>query len=280
MFVPEALIELGRGSESAACPSCGLPLITGLASGVDLSELAIRCVCYQWSMLPRGSRYAKARGQRDYVPRTLFRYFDRDEYYEDFLAGRVWVTTIDACRNSEDADRADRFEATHTFVQPRPVWDSTSPVGRAVMKQLGVSVPPGSRVFLEGNSSTEFHPDQYMLCLSRSLNRRLMEKFSPGAKKVVRIVRPTALIDAIGKAIHEKDSLFHYECAPVLYERPDAGGSELTPRYAPWMMKPRRYSEEQEIRVVWRPQMHRRVLGSGFVEIEDIGRFVRPVNVK
>jgi len=148
------------------------------------------------------------------------------------------------------------------------------------MQRLGFSVPPGSRTLLQGNKSTYFHPDEYMLCLSKSLNERLLKQFSPNARKVVRIVRPTALFEANGNELHRKDGLFHFECAPVLYERSETVDLDPTPRYAPWMMKPRRYSQEKEIRVVWRPAMRSRALAPTFVEIEDIGRFVQPVKSK
>ena len=280
LYVQEALIELRRGSGVAECPSCRAKLVTGLASGVNLSELAIRCTCRQWSSFPRGSTFAPASSEKEYVPRVLFRYFDKDEYCEDFLSGRIWITTIESCRRSENADRADREEASQTFRQEAPIWNAADPAQRAVMKRLGFSAPPGSRFLLQGNSSTVYHPDEYMLCLSKSLSRRLVEQFSPNAKRVVRINKPTALFEAIGEALHARDPLFHFECAPVLYERRPIADLDPTPLYAPWLMKPKRYAHEKEIRVLWRPQMRRAALSAGFVEIENMDRYVQPVPLK
>ena len=59
MYVPQALIEMEGGSESRSWPRCGTLLITGLAPPLDLSEMAVRCACLEWCIIPRGTHTPK-----------------------------------------------------------------------------------------------------------------------------------------------------------------------------------------------------------------------------
>lgn len=280
MYVPQALVDLGPGGESKSCPGCGTLLVSGLAPPIDLSEMAVRCVCLKWCIIPRATRYARSIRQDEwFLPRTLYRYFDQEEHYRDFLEGRVWITTLNACRTSEDTSRADRGEGTRTFEQQTSVTDPSNPAHREILRRLGIRIGQGvTRVLVEGNVRTYQHPDEFMLCLSESLSPKLVKQFSPNAKLVVQITRSTELFDAIGEALNCINPLFHYECARVIYNRRTIHDIDSVPTAVPWLMKPQEYSHEKEVRAVWRPQLPTDALMPGFVKVFNIGAFVRPVS--
>jgi len=101
MYTPKARTNIKNGHAMRTCPSCGMVLVDGLGAGPDYSETRFRCVCGQWSIHPRGSAFAAADSMNVmYVPNVLYRYFDDESYFEDLLAGKVWVSTIEACRQN------------------------------------------------------------------------------------------------------------------------------------------------------------------------------------
>lgn len=127
---------------------------------------------------------------------------------------------------------------------------------KEIFPQLKGDLPPGFGIILEQGARIihhENHVDMYVYCLSSKLDDSLRQKFGGAC---VRINEPLVFLKEIEKQIPFFDpngvrEAYEFKLAPCEYlER-----AETFPRiteYDPVFRKPPQYSEECEVRGVWR----------------------------
>lgn len=257
-FVRAPVAELRRGNYVRTCPSCGFALITGSVKGLPMPNDAFRCHCGQWCIDQESTN--RPRSKYSILPETVYRYFDNETFYNDFLAGNVWISTLSACRNSEDVARADDRENLDVVM-------------------LHDRLLPGRRLFL-GNKSVTEHPDQHVLCVSSELSMDLAHQFCPsGTPFVVAIHDLTSLYDAIARGIQNNGGvLIRGEINRVTYDARELTEGETRDPGCTWFEKPSRFAHEKEIRAVWHPKANLSI-APGMVRVQNVLRWVAPASI-
>src|SRR5579859_193830 len=127
----------------------------------------------------------------------LYRAFQERWQAEALAAGRVWITTLNACKKIEDSVRRDVGEGTLLYQSGDISGPADDPQVREVARRSGVGYAPGAlggTMSLAGNLATTTHRDVYVLCMSTER----MTKFGPYC---VRISQPMQFVLAIGDAL-------------------------------------------------------------------------------
>jgi len=97
--------------------------------------------------------------------RPLFRYFDNPAYADALARGEVWITTLEACRNTENAARGDAGEATITYNTGTISGSTEDPDMRLALARMGVVYDgtPGHGTSINNQMKTKV-VDAYVLC--------------------------------------------------------------------------------------------------------------------
>lgn len=61
------------------------------------------------------------------LPATLYRFVLEESHLQDLLAGRVWISTLSACRSYEALGQGDAGEAVHTYNTGQLSGDGDNP---------------------------------------------------------------------------------------------------------------------------------------------------------
>ena len=272
-FESKPVADLHTGTETLHCPTCEAVVVTGFGPRSYGMDDALRCHCGQWSVLPAvaGMRYNAAP-----LPSPLFRYIDTREHYLGLLSGNVWISTLTACRESEDKQRGDGRENLSHRRPSRPVTGSMDPYDVRMRKHMGVEIGGGQRFLMVEPTAVTEHPNQFVLCISSVLSVELADKFSlDGGRYGVSIRRLSALYDSIGRVLHKEHGLLRGEIGPVRYDAKEAVDDEPDQPIV-WMRKPPRFAREREIRSVWCPKNSREIQPR-LVHVANILDFIEPL---
>jgi hypothetical protein len=170
------------------------------------------------------------------IPQRLFRVADKAIYAEDFLAGRIWLTTFEHCRKREDAEdqRADREEGTASKNQWRP--ERYDPVQRIVeynnIDQERVVVP-----------------DALLLCMMKEFDQNAARRM--GGHTVI-VNNSVALLQAIGRRLSAFDFAQDWTGGVVTYGTRERFGQ--FPTESPILLKPEPFRWQREARFVYMPR--------------------------
>ncbi len=183
-------------------------------------------------------------------PRLLYRYFATDERARAFSTGRIYLSTLQNCRNHEDAERADPGEASSGYISGTLSGDSdTDPRLLNRLRRSGIQVTHFSGE-ISNNLSYQQIPDAYLLCLSTVNSPELCERFGD---YVVQVRDSRRLFCAIIDTMERLGYLGSVEIGCVRYGHRD--GVEDDPEIGPiGFVKPEwPYAIEREVRLMWRP---------------------------
>jgi hypothetical protein len=186
---------------------------------------------------------------------VLYRAVDKPEYAEDFANGRVWITTVQQCRATEDAQRRDTGEMpTLYYFGGTVTGDPHDPAFREIaQRQVGPFTPgPSARHWTFSNNTVRTSVlNAFLLCTSPYPNA-VSPKFG---SHLIRINQPHEFLIALSLALHaERRTLQYGIVGRVKYEWEYAGPRTyqgLDPEPDQAFGKPVRYEDEREVRMVW-----------------------------
>lgn len=235
-----------------SCPWCWHDLVVGVPAGQVFDAFgAVRCGCGGWSEVPSQSLEGMPAFQCDLERnrssmRALYRYLPSEEYFNAFLQGRIWISTIDTCRNTEDPLRVDAGEASQTYNISRFDGDWDDKEMQIVAARLGYEVPPGARnITMAYNTTVTRMPNFHLLCASTSFSPHLLAKFG---QFCIRINQPATLLERIGLALGA--GIWKGELRGVRYGERTFVDLQTAPDDIGYL-KPLKYYREAESRFSW-----------------------------
>jgi hypothetical protein len=191
----------------------------------------------------------KLSGGRPNWPMSIYRYFPEEKYAEDFVNGRLKITTLHSCRYHEDSARRDELEGVK-FSTINVVTNDLQESAEA-MSIMGIDGGGATGFYAYDNISIRYAPDGFLLCSSLELSDRLAEKMG---RHCVQILNPEAFTFELTEALcHSVRHGLRVCCGPVIYDAEELNFQNR----ADWLGRPpgftkrRDYSEESEFRLYW-----------------------------
>ncbi len=178
-----------------------------------------------------------------------FRFLERPEYADDFVRGRVRISTLNACRGYEKAGQGDKDEGTISYTHRNMV--SGDPSFNAVAERLGLpDFGPNAMVSISNNMSSTRIPDAFVLCCTRTFNA---SKLGPTfGRHCVRIRNPQLVFRLLTAAIGKHHELGDCFTGSIEYADRHHRDLEPVPGLHAALVKPKDdYAEQQEERMIW-----------------------------
>jgi hypothetical protein len=192
------------------------------------------------------------------VPDVVYRFFTERAHAEALLDGRVWMSTIEACRRAEGAARGDPDEGTTYYTSGAYALPSADPRMQYVAKRSGIYVDPESEgMKLIGNRAVWRRPDAWILCTTERYDPAAMDGIGGYA---VAIASPLVFLYHITKALMAERRLRYGRCGPVTYASRHYADLEQEQAHPGFLKPPDQYSQQREYRFLWPAADPREVL--------------------
>jgi hypothetical protein len=190
-----------------------------------------------------------ARQNRRPIPDPIYRYVEKPEYLTALLAGDFYLSTFETCRNGEGERRDD--EGSSEWHSGRIIGTGSSLKVQVAAARMQIPIPlDAENVCFDSNVVTSQFPDAWLLCTTSAPNEICRRKFGPYC---VRIDEPwtvyKSLCDRLHKLGHTKGGLMDW----VAYGTRVHTGLQSSAVHAAHL-KPKRFEDESEIRMVWLPR--------------------------
>lgn len=197
--------------------------------------------------------FAAVRG----VPQQVFRFFDEEDYAEQFLRGEIYMSTISACRKAEDAERSDPDEASMLYDSgDLTIKDSDmDPDAAHVFASMDIHVDPGVRVTnmkIENGRSERRLTDAWVICTT--LNHA-PDKMSGFGKFCIRINRPDYFFHLVSGALADERTIVEGQYGAVVYSDRRYRGRGNSPGPILFVKPPDKYVHQAEFRFGWLPPL-------------------------
>ena len=182
---------------------------------------------------------------------VIYRFFDDPSHADDLAAGKVWISTLEACRRYENQKRGDPEEAVHRYNSGFATGNGDDPefveIARRSMVLLGPDVTNG---VLSNNTVEDVLIDAFVLCTTENADPTdLEEKFGPYCVKISNSER---FFDLVTKRLHQcREDVLENLMGKVHYRDRNWMGLEDPPGIPGFVKPVHLYQVEQEVRFLW-----------------------------
>lgn len=190
-------------------------------------------------------------GMRDM--RVLYRFFSTEAYADRFVNGYIWISTLEACRNAENA--AARDEGEGSLLRHVEYADGDDPQFMQMLAQTGLvqiknaEKAPGVRM-TECFFNVSPGRNGYVLCLTERCDEVLREKFGGFC---VKVNDPFGFFQTVTPRIGQVVPITVAEIGRISYlgrKLRNYEGTETPIEF----IKPHTFAPEKEVRMYWAPR--------------------------
>jgi hypothetical protein len=180
----------------------------------------------------------------------VYRYFAEEWQAKALTQGRVFFSTLNRCREAEEARGGDPEEARELYLQGVAAGNSESPEMRTILDRLGFVDLHGTHIELGFNACERKMPDAYVICTSEDLSPVLAVRFG---KFCVRLEKPAEVSRRLHRALVHRCIPHHGWFSRVTYV-PFNGYNDLEDSPGPiGFVKRLSFELEQEARFLFLP---------------------------
>lgn len=202
----------------------------------------------------------------------VYRFFNKESEADALAAGNVWISTLQACRRYENAERGDRAEGTTVYATGRIAGDTSDPELALVAKRMGVEIGSNARnVALIDNIVTTHVDDALVLCTTELFDpSSLSQAFGDHC---VRISNPVEFFKIVSLSLRRYVVLRGALMGRVVYGPRHHRGLEPYPPGPLGFVKPPVYAAQHEVRMLWDVHPAQRPLKPGLLDCPESAEF-------
>jgi hypothetical protein len=183
------------------------------------------------------------------VPSHLNRFFREARHARALLDGRVWLSTLSACREYEALGQGDADEATHLYNTGNLEGDGDDPEFRRRAAIGRSKVHPGTEsIVIWQNAITTTLYDAYVLCLSEHDSPELRSTF--GEHRVT-MREVTAVLVAISETLGTSLEVTTAALGRIRYRPRYSEGDEESPGPLGFVKPAVPFEPQREWRMLW-----------------------------
>jgi hypothetical protein len=180
----------------------------------------------------------------------VYRFFQDPQYADDFLNGKIWISTLGTCRGYENPQQGDPSEATMIYATPGTIQGGTKDVDFATMAdKLGINLLGNvANVTITNASFRDKLEDALVICTTSEYNPDALGK--DFGQFCVEITNPNAFFQLLTHELSRRYAIRQYAFGAVHYvERYHEYLDNLPAGIA--FIKPPSYSYQKEVRMLW-----------------------------
>lgn len=183
----------------------------------------------------------------------VYRFFPEKWQAESLCKGKVWISTLETCRQYEDPLQGDPEEATHTYNSGHIVGGSGDPAFVEMAARSGVHIGEGcSDITISNCTNIQRLPDAYVLCTTKEFRpQNLSDTFG---NYCVRISNPAEFFKRVSAALNKHRIIREGGMGLVKYKNRNYTGLQCPPGPIGFVKPSDQYSSQKEFRLLWIPQ--------------------------
>lgn len=182
------------------------------------------------------------------LPSKLYRFFDKKEFADDFVNGKLRISTLETCRNHENKAQGDAEEG-YMFNYIKRIH-SSHPRFHEISNRGGICMVDSENCVIENNTYTEYIEDAYLLCTTTKYHP---EDFTDDfGSYCVEITDPLKMMEIITQTLHSTSKVTHCKYSEVKYRSRTFQQEEIIENLMEFL-KPDTdiYMSQNEFRFVW-----------------------------
>jgi hypothetical protein len=205
-------------------------------------------------------------------PEFIYRFMEKEEYYNAFLDGRIWISTLSHCRRVEE----DPGEGTDTYHSGIIGGHGDDPGFRRAAARASIGVGPEVRNGnIRNNIVVTEDADAWVLCTTFNPDGYSKRKFGPFG---VRIAQPVAFFRAVSLHMQDRYNAGRCTIAPVKYGTRDRFGNQGPPEARSFLKPEAPFAQEKELRMLWEQYDDDRVLQGMLIDCpKDVMNLISPI---
>jgi len=183
----------------------------------------------------------------------VYRFFYEEWQADALVSGKVWISTLEACRAYEDPKQGDSEEAKETYNSGHAVGGSNDSAFVEIARRSGINIGPGcSNMSISNNIKISSLLNAYVLCTTSQFSpSNLSETFG---KYCVEITDPKKFFIAVSRCLEKVTVIKKSVAGEVIYRDRNYTGLERPPGPIGFVKPPDKYAEQKEFRFLWIPE--------------------------
>jgi hypothetical protein len=177
---------------------------------------------------------------RQAFPPELYRFDEKREFSDSILAGCVWVTTLNTCRETEAKGRGDAKEGSMRYRSGTVRSERLTPDVKEIAQRSGIRLEGNVQGISLSNNTAERTMPEAM----GDFGRFCIKLLDPFEFFVQWSVAVALNVKGLGTAMGSK----------VTYAEREYAGLEDPPGHPGFLKPPDAYAEQQEFRFMWLPR--------------------------
>lgn len=207
--------------------------------------------------------------------KKIYRILSSAEYADSFTKGEIRISTLETCRNYEDALQGDRGEGTaryHSKNYSKVDWDHSGFQQDAL--RSGIYIGPGvTDITFHNNTSVTTLPDALVLCTTLEYDpSKLSDTFG---NYCVEIYNVEGFFTTLTRALVQRYPIERFYAGRVQYIGREFHGV-APPTHIGFIKPPDPYEPQQEFRMLWTVRRSMS-LTPGNITVPELARFCKRI---
>jgi hypothetical protein len=226
---------------------------------------------------PTSSVHLKVSQQGTAPEKFVYRFFNESKHAEDFVRGKIWISTLETCRKYEDPRQGDPGEGSiiyHSGSYENHPADDAVLIEVARRSGVGIRNLSGDITF-SNNVSRHVIPDALVLCATTHYDPEVFPDVF--GKYCVEIRDPNAFFMGLTQALAARYAISSFHSGSVTYSNREYSGLQSAPGRLGFVKPVDLYCNQQEFRMLWIVNTTL-PLTPGMIQVPKIARYCRLAN--
>lgn len=183
-------------------------------------------------------------------PDKLYRYMNDPDHVDQFVSGKIYLSTLDKCRRHENKQQRDVGEGMQTYNSGAPITgDISNPEFAYVAAMSGIEMDETCKNNTITNNTVVRSTDGYVLCMTSGFaEEKLTDDFG---KHCAEINNPEAFFLLLNAELLRRWQTGQGQFGPIVYKQRHFTGTQQAPGRPAFVKPPDQYEDQQEFRFFW-----------------------------
>lgn len=211
------------------------------------------------------------------IPEKVYRFFDKPEHADDFANGRLWISTLERCRQYEDPKQGDKHEGMIArLVDDLKLTDGRNTKTQMLAQSMGIKVPASDiNISIKNSTFVTRLADGLVLCTTlKYAPDTLSDNFG---KHCVEISNPHEFFKTLTQSLLSTYPMIAEAVAgPIIYEDRVAPIHKKISTHIGLIKPSDPYAEQEEYRMLWLVK-HNIPLTPGIINVPALADYCRRI---
>jgi len=201
------------------------------------------------TLIPRARLPGGWRGT-DFSGQVVYRFFKDAEHADAMASGKIWISTLETCRQYENPLQGDPEEATQKYNSGHAIGGSGDRDFKLIAARSGIHIGDGcSNISISNCTSMHRVLDAYVLCTTSHFDPdKLGDVFG---LHCVEVTHPHEFFRLMSLELAKLHKVREAAYGSVIYSEREYKGLEDPPGPIGFVKPPDKYQDQREVRFLW-----------------------------